>query len=60
MKREDYADVVYIVSCLIALIVFSISAANYFVFKKINVYLIVAGLIMLLISFLAKKRIDRN
>jgi len=60
MKREDYADLIYIVSCLIALVVFSISSANYFIFKKINVYLIVGGLIMLLISFLAKKRIDRN
>ena len=47
MKREDYADLIYIVSCLIALVVFSISAANYFIFKKINVCLIVVGLIML-------------
>jgi multisubunit Na+/H+ antiporter MnhG subunit len=60
MKREDYADLIYIVSCLIALVVFSISAANYFIFKKINVHLIVVGLFMLLISFLAKKRIDKN
>jgi len=60
MKREDYAELIYIVSCLIALVVFSVLASNYFVFKKINVYLIVGGLIMLLIGFLAKKRIDRN
>ena len=60
MNKEDYPDLIYIVSCLIALVVFSIASANYFIFKKINVYLIVGGLIMLSISFLAKKRIDTN
>ena len=58
--KEDYADLIYVVSSLIALIVFVISFVTYLLYKNINVYLVVIGLLMLGVGFVTKKFLDKN
>lgn len=57
--KEDYADLIYVVSSLIALIVFAISFVIYLLYKNINVYLVVIGLLMLGVGFITKKSLDK-
>ena len=58
--KEDYADLIYVVSSLIALIAFAISFVIYLLYKNINVYLVVIGLLMLGVGFVTKKILDKN
>ncbi len=58
--KEDYADLIYVVSSLIALIVFAISFVIYLLYKNINIYLVIIGLLMLGVGFVTKKFLDKN
>lgn len=58
MDREDYAGLIYILSSIIAALVFSVCLALYLMYKQINVYLVGIGLLMLLTGFTAKKFVD--
>lgn len=57
---KEYTDLIYVVSSFVALIVFSASFVIYLLTKKINIYLIVLGLIMLGVGFVMKKHLDKN
>lgn len=57
--KEDYADLIYVVSSLIALIVFAISFVIYLLYKNINFYLVITGLLMLGVGFITKKYLDK-
>ncbi len=58
--KEDYVDLIYIFSSIAAMIVFSVSLFIYLFYKKINIYLVVFGLLMLGVGFITKKRIDMS
>ena len=57
--KEDYADLIYILSSLVALIVFSVSFVIYLLYKNINIYLVVIGLLMLGVGVITKRRLDK-
>ncbi len=59
IMKEDYAELIYVLSSLAALIVFAISFVIYLLSKNINIYLIGIGLLMLGIGFITKKRLDK-
>lgn len=56
--KEDYTDLIYILSSIAAMLVFSGSLFIYLFYKKINIYLVIFGLLMLGIGFIAKKRME--
>jgi len=58
MEREDYAGLIYVITSILSMLVFSICLVIYLVNKQINVYLVGLGLLMLLSGFIAKKYID--
>ncbi len=58
MEREDYAGLIYVVTSILSMLVFSICLVIYLMYKQINVYLVGLGLLMLLTGFIAKKYID--
>ncbi len=57
--KEDYTDLVYVLSSVTAMLVFSASLVIYLTTKKINIYLVVLGLIMLGAGVIAKRRLDK-
>lgn len=57
--KEDHADLIYVVSSLAAMIVFAVSLVIYLLYKNINIYLVVIGLLMLGVGFITKKRLDK-
>ncbi len=57
--KEHYTELAYVLSSLIALLVFSASFVIYFLYKEINVYLVALGLVMLCAGVIAKRRLDR-
>jgi len=57
--KEDYTDLVYVLSSIAAMLVFSTSLVIYLTTKKINIYLVVLGLIMLGVGVIAKRRLDK-
>ena len=58
--KEDYTDLIYILSSIAAMLVFSVSLFIYLFYKKINIYLVIFGLLMLGLGFITKKRIDMS
>lgn len=58
--KDDYIDLAYVLSSVAAMVVFSASFALYFLYKRINVYLIAFGLFTLTVGFFIKKRIDKS
>jgi hypothetical protein len=54
MEREDYAGLVYVLSCIVSVLVFSACLIIFLVYKEINIYLVAVGLLMLLTGFIAK------
>lgn len=56
--KEDYTDLIYIISSIAAMLVFSVSLFLYLFYKKINIYLVIFGLLMLGLGFITKKQID--
>ncbi len=58
--KEDYVELIYILSSIAAIIVFSISLFIYLFYKNINIYLVIFGLLMLGAGFVAKNRIDKS
>jgi hypothetical protein len=58
MDREDYAGLIYVVTSLLSMLVFSICLVIYLMYKQINVYLVGVGLLMLLTGFISKKYIE--
>ena len=58
--KEDYTDLVYILSSIAAMLVFSASLVIYLTTKKINIYLVALGLIMLGVGFITKRRLDTH
>ena len=58
--KENYTDLVYILSSLAAMLVFSASLVIYLTTKKINIYLVVLGLVMLGVGVIVKRRLDKS
>ncbi len=56
MKKED---LIYILSSITAMLVFSASLVIYLTTKKINIYLVALGLVMLGVGVIAKRRLDK-
>ncbi|MDQ3040988.1 MAG: hypothetical protein M3Q78_04665 [Acidobacteriota bacterium] len=57
--KENYTDLVYILSSLAAMLVFSASLVIYLTTKKINIYLVALGLVMLGVGVIVKRRLDK-
>lgn len=57
--KKNYTDLVYILSSIAAMLVFSASLVIYLTTKKINIYLVAVGLIMLGAGVIAKRRLDK-
>ena len=57
--KENYTDLIYILSSLAAMLVFSAALIVYLTSKKINIYLAALGLIMLGAGVIAKRRLDK-
>ncbi|MDQ6787661.1 MAG: hypothetical protein M3033_12710 [Acidobacteriota bacterium] len=55
MKGEDYAGLIYVLSSMASVLIFSASFVIYLMYKQINVYLVAVGLLMLLTGFVTKK-----
>jgi uncharacterized protein YybS (DUF2232 family) len=55
MEREDYAGLIYVLSSILSVVMFSAGLAIYLIYKKINVYLVAIGLLMLMTGFIAKR-----
>ncbi len=58
MEREDYAGLIYVLTSIVSVLIFSICLVIYLANKQINVYLVGLGLLMLLTGFVAKRFID--
>ncbi len=58
MMKKDYTDLVYVLSSLTAMLVFSVSLVIYLTTKQINIYLVALGLVMLGAGIIAKRRLD--
>ncbi len=58
MDREDYADLIYVMTSILSMLVFSMCLVIYLMYKQINVYLVGIGLLMLLMGFISKKYTD--
>ena len=58
--KEDYTDLIYILSSILAMLVFSASLFIYLFYKKINIYLVIVGIVMLGVGFVMKKQIDKS
>lgn len=54
MEREDYAGLIYVLSSIVSVLIFSVCLVVYLMYKEINVYLVGLGLVMLLIGFVTK------
>jgi hypothetical protein len=59
MEREDYAGLIYVLSSIVSVLIFSICLVIYLMYKQISVYLVGLGLLMLLTGFIAKRFIDK-
>ena len=59
MDREDYAGLIYVITSILSMLIFSICLVVYLVYKQINIYLVAFGLFTLLAGFIAKKIIDK-
>ena len=58
MEREDYAGLIYVITSILSMLVFSICLVIYLMYKQTNIYLVGLGLLTLLTGFVAKKYID--
>lgn len=58
--KKNYAELIYVLSSFVALIVFAVSFVIYLLYKSINIYLVVIGLLMLGIGVITKKRLDKT
>ncbi len=58
--KKDYTDLVYVLSSITAMLVFSASLVIYLTTKKINIYLVALGLVMLGAGVIAKTRLDTH
>ncbi len=58
MEREDYAGLIYVLSNMASVLVFSAGLVIFLIYKEINIYLVAVGLLMLLTGFIAKKFLD--
>ena len=59
MEREDYAGLIYVLTSIVSLLIFSICLVIYLTRKEINFYLVGLGLLMLSVGFITKKIIDK-
>ncbi len=59
MEREDDAGLIYVLSSIVSVLIFSICLVIYLMYKQISVYLVGLGLLMLLTGFIAKRFIDK-
>ncbi len=57
--KEDYTDLVYVLSSITAMLVFSASLVIYLTTKKISIYLVAVGLVMLGAGVIAKRHLDK-
>ena len=55
MEREDYAGLIYVLSNIVSMLIFSVCLVIYLMYKQINYYLVGLGLLMLLIGFITKR-----
>lgn len=60
MEREDYAGLIYVLSNIVSVLIFSICLVIYLTNKEINFYLVGLGLLMLLAGFITKRFIDKT
>ena len=58
--KKNYAELIYVLSSFVALIVFAVSFVIYLLYKSINIYLVVIGLLMLGIGIITKNRLDKT
>ena len=58
--KKNYAELIYVLSSFVALIVFAVSFVIYLLYKSINIYLVGIGLLMLGIGVITKNRLDKR
>ena len=58
--KKNYAELIYVLSSFVALIVFAVSFVIYLLYKSINIYLVVIGLLMFGIGVITKNRLDKR
>ncbi len=59
MEREDYANLVYVLSSIVSVLIFSICLVIYLMYKEISIYLVGFGLLTLLSGFVTRRFIDK-
>ena len=60
MDREDYAGLIYVITSILSMLIFSICLVVYLFYKQVNIYLVGLGLFMLLTGFKTKKFVDKS
>lgn len=58
MDREDYAGLIYVLTNIVAILMFLAGLVVYLFYRQINIYLVAVGLLMLVVGFVAKKFIE--
>lgn len=59
MEREDYTGLIYVLSSILAMLIFSVCLVIYLMYREINVYLVGLGLLTLAAGFVTKRIIDK-
>ena len=60
MEREDYAGLIYVLSSIVSVLIFSICLVIYLMYKQISVYLVGLGLLMLIVGFITKRFVGES
>jgi len=56
--KKNFSEPLYVFSSFAALLIFTAMFINYMINKQIRIYLLAAGIVALLLGFVAKKVID--
>lgn len=58
--KKDFAQPLYVFSSFAALLIFTLMFIDYMINKQIKIYLLIAGIITLLLGFIAKRIMDKS
>lgn len=60
MEREDYAGLIYVLTNIVAMLIFLVCLVLYLMYKQISIHLVGLGLLMLAAGFITKKFVGES
>jgi len=60
MAKKSYMDLIYVFSSILAFFAFTLVFIVYLLYKEVKIYSAATGLIMLILGFIAKRRLDAS